>query len=195
MQTNFVEIVKEFKPELNFWELNPQIRYIEPFNEVYELDKGKEESSNIMWVTFFMCDPDNEKNKFYRYKIEERKKFIEENFYPDVDWESELLVKSMEAYPQKCLTAIQKALKEEIDSMTERAKVLRETEYTVTKTEIINNKAVRITGTAKELDDARAKTISLYENYRKLEEEFFQEKASTRVRGGRTLTKAETGEI
>ena len=58
----------------NFWEVNPQLVYIPPFSELYNKDKSKnkEKSSKNMWCIFFMSDPDEDKNKFYRIPEKER---------------------------------------------------------------------------------------------------------------------------
>ena len=89
----------------NFWEVNPQLVYIPPFSELYNKDKSKnkEKSSKNMWRIFFMSDPDEDKNKFYRIPEKERLEMLKEVFHPDFDTEKEMVQLCINKYSYICL--------------------------------------------------------------------------------------------
>jgi hypothetical protein len=192
--SNFSNIKKNFTIDMNWWELNPQFIIFYPYSELYKRDKSKDKtkSSKDMWCIFFCSDPDEELNKFYRIPLENRKEMLSDTYNKHIEWNDELIEECLERYPHDWLSAVERALKEEIDSMVERAKLMRETAYTLDRT-IVDDKGftANIKGTAKQLDDMRAKTPKLYENYEKLEQQFLKSKSEKRVRGGRRQSKSE----
>lgn len=188
---NFVRINKNFDIEQDFWELNPQLKVYPPFSKLYP----EENSSKIMWCIFFMCDPDEEENKLFRLEEEKRRQAIEENYFKP-DWENKVVKECYEAYPFECMDSIQRALKDEKDSLRARARVFRETEPTLDETVILGDKAVTMKGTALQLDTMRAKTLKIYEEFEKVEAKFKHQKAEdARVYGGRQETISEKGLI
>lgn len=189
--SGFVRINKTFSIDQNFWELNPQLVILPPFNKLYKI----KDSSKIMWCIFFMCDPDEDENKLYRLQEEKRKETIEGNYYK-VNWEDPLIKECLEAYPFECMSSIERALKDEKDSLVRRANLFRTTELTLDKTKIIDGKSVVIKGTAIQLDTMRAKTLKIYEEFEKVEAKFKEQKAEeARVYGGRKETASEKGDI
>lgn len=202
--SKFVDIDKNFDPKVNFWKKNPQIAFLDPFNKLYKSDDGGSHSSSLMWACFFFCDPDEEINRLFR--IDEENRIIAiENYYPDLDWDDPLFQEVLEAYPFECLTSIERALKEEKDSLRARAKLLRETPYTIDEPmrndmgEIIPDKSGRpiiIKGTATQLDNMRGKTQKIYEALETTLDKFLRSKEeSARVYGGREETLSEKGLI
>jgi len=188
---NFVRISKKFDIDQDFWELNPQLKIIPPFSTLYP----KKNSSKIMWAIFFMCDPDEDDNLLFRLELEERKKVIEEN-YVEVNWEDETIAACLVEYPWSCLTSIQRALKEEKDSLVARSHLFRDTVPTLDKTTIIDGKPFNMKGTALQLDAMRAKTLKIYEEFEKVEAKFKKAKSEdARVYGGRKETLSEQGQI
>lgn len=199
----FTKINKDFNFNVNFWTLNPQMQFIEPFNKLYKMDDGGEKSSKYMWSVFFMTDPDDEVNIMFRLPEFERRKSVE-NFFPEIDWENKVFKECLEQYPFKCLTAVQRALLEEFDSLIQRVKILRETPYTLDdymreeeSGDYIYDKSgkpIPIKGTAKQLDDMRAKSKKFYEDIEVTIKKFMDEKADeSRVWGGRKQTISELG--
>ena len=164
----FTNITKKTSPTVDFWELNPQIQYISPFNKL----KDKfEDSSQHMWAIFFMSDPDEDVNRFYRYDIEKRKKNIH-NFYPNIKWKNPLFNECLDAYPVECMTAIKRSLKELMDSLVQRRNFLINTPYTL--------------DTIAKLDGAHAKTGKIYDELEKTIAKFTKQKEEdVRVYGGR----------
>lgn len=171
----FVEIDKTFtfskdKPK-DFWELNPQLRIIEPFDELYP-------HSEKMWGIFFWTEPDNNYNKLYTLdkpkRLESIKKYIDPEFNP-VELDKYIL-----AYRKYCLSAESRELSEWI-SMAEMA-----------------SNALRNLQTA-DVDDIRKAFIAMEKGLNVLEKMHdLQQKLDTfkndfRVIGGRKETLSEQG--
>jgi len=187
-------------PDVNYWIANPQVRYIEPFNEIYDVDDGGEKSSKYMYCITFFCDPDEEENKYFRMTEEVRKKNLK-NYFKEVDWNNKLFKKGLAAYPFECMDSIKRSLKEELESAKERAKVISETEYTLddymrdSSGDYIYDKSgkpIPIKGTAKQLDDLRKNTGKIYDDLDRTIEKYMSKKADEiRIRGGRKQTLSE----
>ncbi len=168
-------------PDTNFWDFNGQLSIVSPFNKIYKLDNGGNVSSKIMTVIFFMADPDEEKNKFYRIPEEERKEAISESYYNDIDWNNPLLIEGIEKYPELCLSAAARSLKDVKDFITRRAAYLRSVPYNL--------------DTMKDVDMAVSKNDKIYADFEKIEQNFIQSEKIGRVRGGRKETPAEKGDL
>lgn len=183
---SLVNVKKEFGKDVNFWEMNQQLIYLSPFSKLYQRDKSKdkEKSSKEMWMVFFLCDPDEEKNKFYRIEYNERLKMLKDTFYPAFKEYDEVIQECLEAYPAKCLTAVERALKQEIDSMTGLVNYITSFNYDDISLDDIN-KLVRI----------RAQTPKVMENYEKLQSKFIKQKKESRLRGGRKESKRESKQL
>ena len=193
---NFVKAPYPFRPEENFWEWNPFVRYIKPFDKLYSIPK----SSDYGWAMWIMCDPDETENVLYRQPEEMRKDSIS-RMYPNLDWDNEIFKECMDIYPFECMNAIERALHEEKESIRERAKLIRDTPYTLDVTKIItdsrgNEKALIEKGTAAQLDAMRKASKKIYEDLEELLAKFTTQKDSnSKVKGGRNETPTEKGLI
>ena len=202
-----INVKKEYDPKkINWWDIHPQMIYYSPFDKLYKRDNSKDKwiSSNEMWTIFYISYPDDELNSFYRMGADKALEVLKETFYEDFNKEDILLSECIELFPHECLTAIERALKDEIDSMVQRSIVLRTTEYTLDDYErnddgtlFLNSRgqAISIKGTSTQLDKARSLTPKLYENYEKLKDKFLKEQGSAKLLGGRVQSKQEKKEI
>ncbi len=182
--SKFANLTADFTPTANWWELNPQMIYIAPYNKLYELDhtSDKSYSSKQMWACYFMRDPDETENKFFRFGDEKIKEMLSETYFKEADWwDNEEFLACLETWPQDCLNAVQRSLLDSKQSLLRRGKFLKSQEYTME--------------TVKDLDMAHSKTAKIYEDYERVEEKFLAQKSSARVKGGRKQSKAETFEI
>lgn len=185
----------------NFWKLNPQLRFMKPFSDLYKDDESidKEISSKTMWCVVFMCDPDEETNKFFRIPEKERYEMLQDTFHPLFDMEDSLTKECLQQYPLMCLTSVQRALKDEKEMLIKRANFIKEQEYTLDKYELVTvgQRAMRVTlpGTAKQLDTMHKATKSIMDNFKLVENEFFAEKSKAQLKGDRQESKSEKGEI
>lgn len=180
---SFINIVKEFSPTANFWELNPHLIYVKPFSNLYNNDESpdKNNSSKDMWCILWLSDPDEDTNKYYRLPYEDRIDVCKE-FNPSFNSDDELVRECISSYQYVCLTSIERVLKEEKEALVKRAEFLRSVEYNF--------------DTMKALDEARAKSFQLWKNYEKAEKDFLSSKKSDlRIFGNRKMTLREKGQI
>jgi len=165
--------------EKNFWEANPLIRYMQPFNEMYDTDDGGENSSKAMWCIYFFCDPNEDENIFYR--VRNKEEMLKETFYPELDLKDPIFDKCKIAYPEMCLTSISKALKDKKDWLIKREQFIVNQEYS------LDNFA--------ELDKMASSSKKIWDEFKKTEDEFQVEKGKIEVKGGRKQSKAELKQI
>ena len=181
--SSFVNVVSDFSTKANFWELNPQLILMQPFHKLYQLDGGAEQSSKFMWAVYFICDPDESVNKFFKFGKEGVQEMLEETYFKEEspDWNNTIYEECLEAYPEMCLTTIQRAFMMKKRALMKRAKYLNEADYNASS--------------MKDLDSAHSKTAKIIEEYDKIEEKFFAELNKARVKGGREESKSERNEI
>jgi hypothetical protein len=177
-------VTKTTDPKTDFWKLNPQLQYISPFNKLKEIKN----SSHYMWAVFFMSEPDEEINRFYRYSISKRKENIN-NLY-DIDWTLPILQECIEAYPYECLNSVQRALKDELDSLKDRTRLIRDTKLTLDYTDPDTGKTIK--GTTSQIDGMRMKSGKIYDQLEEAINKFTKQKDDdVRVYGGRQQSASE----
>lgn len=183
MNNKFITITPDYKDDdYDFWKHNMQLSIMQPFSSLYDRDESsnKNISSKEMVVIFFMCDPDEEENLFYRIPFKERLKMLKETYYADFNERDELIKECMALYPHRLLNAVKRALKEEIDSMVDRGERIRNFDYeNATLEEMMK------------MDKIRGMTLNLAKNYEQIESLFLKGKNDARVRGGRKESKVE----
>jgi len=174
---NFVNIGNG-DPDQDWWELNPWMKYYKPYSEVYEKAK---ESSKWMWVIFFLCDPDEEQNKYYRMTEKERIEMLSETYLKKHNWNDPLFVKCKLSYPFDCMSAVKRAYKQEKDQLVKRAQLIADTELTLDHTDVVEGKTVTIKGTATQINTLQKDALKVYENYEKIEAKFIAEKETIKA--------------
>lgn len=183
MNSKLITITPDFKnPDYNFWDNNMFISILKPFSNLYDRDssKNKNHSSKEMVVIFFMCDPDQQENLFYRIPYKERLQMLKETYFSDFNEDDEVIKECIKMYPHVILDAIQRAFKEEIDSMVDRGERIRSFDYENATLEDMMK-----------MDKIRGMTLPLAKNYEQLENIFLKNQGEARVRGGRGESKAE----
>lgn len=182
--SKLVSLNKEYQPGANFWELNPQLILMPPFAGLYIQDnsKDKEYSSKQMWCIFFMKEPDEDANKFFRFGEEKVKEMLTETWFQDADWwDNEMFKQCADAYPNMCLNAVERSFYSKKKMLEKLANFLEHADFDE------DNVAKFVS--------AHSKIPKIYEEYEKIEEKFMKSKTSGRVKGGRQQTKAELGEV
>ena len=183
-----IKIDKNFNIETDFFESNPHLKIIDPFKELYDSSNSKQ-ASRYAWTCFFMSEPDVDINPIFKLPEEIRKEQLIKNYFlEDMSWDNILFQKCLEKYFFLCMSPIERALKEEYDSLAKRAKLIRESEYTLDTTDEAGKK---ILGTATQLDKMRSSTLKIYEQIEKALDLFKKSKEEARVYGGRKETLAE----
>lgn len=179
----FINIKKDFSPNENFWDLNPHLIYVKPFSTLYNLDDSKDKikSSKDAWCILWMSDPDEDTNKYYRLPYQDRLEVCQE-YNPEFDDSKDIIKTCLEAYPEICLTAIERAYKLEKDQLVKRANFLAEAEYNFE--------------TMKSLEYAKGNTYKIYKDFERIEKEYFaSKKTENRIFGGRKASPRERGMI
>lgn len=167
----------------NFWQLNPHIKYVEPFSLMYKKDKtrDKESSSNDMWCVLWMTDPDEDCNKYYRILDKDERLQICKNFNKDFNPENQLIKEALERYPFLCLTADELAYKLQKDQLIEISLFLSKQEITLES--------------AGEIIKLKASMPKIYLDFEKTDKMFKTNKSEARVWGNRKQTAREKGSI
>jgi hypothetical protein len=135
--------------------------------------------------------PDEEVNVFFRISEEERRKILEENLIKP-DYLDTVFEQCYNVFPFECLTAVQRALKEETEVLVKRSRLIRDTELTLDSTDE-NGKPVK--GTATQINQLQKDAPKVYEQYEKLKEKFIAEKQSMKGKGGVKLSQTEKGDF
>lgn len=172
----FINIKKEFSPDLNWWELNPHVIHVKPFSKLYSRDssKNKINSSKEMWCIFFMSEPDEDINLYYRLSETDRLDVCI-SFYSDFNINDEDIIECLIAYPDVCLTVIEQTLKNTKDMFHKRNAFLKTAEYNFE--------------TMTQLDNAIAKTPKLEEDFDKVYQKYIEQKnKKVQLHGGRNQT-------
>ena len=171
----------KFDPEINFWDIHPHMIYITPFSKLYKTDGGGSESSKIMWCVAYICHPDEEENKFYRFGREEAESILKETFYPELDTDNPIYNECIDAFPEAALDSVQRALLAKKESLRDRAELLKVEKYTLEN--------------SSKLDAMHKNTVKFMEEYDMILEKYINSKRSNIVKGGRSQSKSEKGEI
>lgn len=181
--------------EGNFWEYNPQLKYLDPFKRLYDDDtsKQKTQSSKTMWCIWMLEDP-NYDNKIFQ-QIDDDKEKVIKNYHPKFDRDEKNTQAVIAVYDNVCLSAVGRSYKAEVKSMVERGHVLSTTPYTFDKYEIdvVTKRQKVVKGSSGDLDKMRMMTSKIMEGYNAIEKAFRDEQAGARVSGGRNETMREKG--
>jgi len=174
--------IKDDEQIISFWDLNPQLIIRSPYAKLYERDKSKDKnvSSSEMWTIFFMCYPDESKNTFYSLPYEQRIDALQYRIAKDIDFDEALFKLCMEHFPFDCLSAVERSLKEEIDSLMKRSRFIADFDYEGKSMAEIKN-----------FDTMRAQTPKIYDNYEMVQAKFTKEKQVLRAKGGAVVSKGQ----
>lgn len=173
---SFIHIKKDFNPEQNWWKINPHMIYVRPFSILYAEDESKDKyvSSRHMWCVYFMNEPDELINLYFRLP-EDQRLDVCKTYNPEFDPEQETIKECLEAYPDVCLTLIEQTLKNTKDMFHKRNVFLKTCDYNFE--------------TMASLDNAIAKTPKLEEDFDKVYQKYLeQQNKKVQLHGGRNQT-------
>jgi len=173
-----MSLVKNTNIDTNFWEANPEIKYMRPFDEIYKNDKSKTKtkSSLQLWSCWMFCDPGS--SKFRLPEVERREEIIvlylkDKKLFPSKD--------IISAYRDKIMSQAEKSLNIWEEKLRERDKFLQNTSYDVTTVDMLD----------KMMKDSKV----IWDHYGKVRSEYEKEKSGATLKGGRRKSKSEKGEI
>ncbi len=195
---SYARINKVVNPDQNFWELNPFFKVIDPFSNLYEQDKSKNkiESSKKMIAVFLLTEVDEEENPFARMALDFRREMINKKITDTSD-----LDPYIDAYLLHHRTLAERTLYEELETLTTRGKLIRDTPITLdTSTEEIDpltgkKYVLTIKGTASQLEQMRKNTGPIYKAYDDAKKLFEKEKLDSKTFGQSKLTNSDKAKI
>lgn len=176
-------ILENFTPDTNFWEVNPQFTTITPFRQLWKSDKsrGKGSSSKLMWAIALVFHPKSDS-----YHLHDSKYLIAKDFLnikaKDVDkfWDDNKEI--TDAFVDAALSQSEKSLVAWENRLKDRDNFLAKQHYTFGYTDIDGRE---FKDNTKALDDMASKTAKLYEEYFKIRKELEEEEAikkNTRIK-------------
>lgn len=172
----------------DFFELNPQHKYISPFNKVKD--------SKLMWAIWLWVDPDPS-NKVYRLNQDIKLDTVR-RYYKDFDLDDLLIQELIEAYSIYYLSPAARAFKEEEESLIHRSNMIRRVQDELSRISKDNPMILADKETQallSRIDKMRADTLKVYKQYEEVRKLFEIEVKNPKVYGGRKETIREKGDL
>lgn len=185
-------IVRTFETQENFWQINPSFLTIKKFKEFYNSDKTKEKakSSQVMWAIAFLIDPHTD-NPWKNLANEDKRNLIYTDYYK-INWDD--YEELIDEYYNRCLTPAERNLFDIIEKMNERAKFIKNTEYSLDQYEEMDGKTKLVKGTAVQLDKMVVDTKKIYEQLDQIQQMVNKENTDNgKTKGGMQESAAEKG--
>jgi hypothetical protein len=157
---------EEFKDK--FWEVNPEFKFVAPYDAFYTSITDKKKTSMVMWAIYLLCDINSPK---IRLRLDEREEEIKTFFIKDSEFTFTRYQELIDAYPKVVLSKIQRELKVWHDKIEERNKFLESVTYDM--------------NTFEALDKMMKDSKPIWEAFGKVYKEYQEENIETRARGGR----------
>jgi len=179
---HLIQSVPNLSIDINFWELNPQLKVISPFSTLYKRDKSrnKETSSKEAWCIFQFSDPSHVRNKLARLPTEDRIEEITNHFYK-IDWNDKVVKECIDEYPNICLTVKERMFKTVTKKLEERESFLASTPYNE--------------DTVSTIEKMIADTKKVMDSYKQVEQDMLEEEIKISGKGNRKLSKYEQGDF
>lgn len=186
-------IAVNWNTDINFWDLNPSVKIIKEFGELYASDKSKkkEKSSQLMWALALLLDP-NEKNPYKNISYDDKKFIIATDFLKDkkFNWEDRDIITLIDVYLNYCLTVAEKELVRFEEKLAQRGDFLAKTRYTL---DSYDDRGKIEKGTADQLDKMMINTGKLYDQLEEIKNKIKAEQAKGSLRGGEAESASEEG--
>jgi hypothetical protein len=157
---------EEFRHQ--FWEVNPEFKFVAPYDAFFTSIKDKKKTSEVMWAIYLLCDINSPK---IRLRLDEREEEISNFFIKDPEFTFKRYQHLIEAYPKVVMSKIQRELKVWHDKIEERNKFLESVTYDM--------------NTFEALDKMMKDSKPIWEAFGKVYKEYQDENIETRARGGR----------
>tara|TARA_R110000851_G_scaffold157308_1_gene300159 strand:+ start:8510 stop:9082 length:573 start_codon:yes stop_codon:yes gene_type:complete len=185
-------ITRTFETQENFWQINPSFLTIKSFREFNKSDKSKNKSnsSQVMWAIAFLIDPHTD-NPWKNLGGQDKRDLIK-NDYLDIDWDQHQNL--IDEYYSRCLTPAERNLFDIIEKMNERAKFIKNTEYSLDQYEEMDGRSKLVKGTAVQLDKMVVDTKKIYDQLEQVQQMVAKEKSDGgKTKGGMQESAAEQG--
>jgi len=175
--------IKVYNTDVSFWELYPATAKMSAFKKMYRKDtaRGKPYASKKMWA-FAMYVDMSKSNNLHNLPKKEREEIINEDYLGgSAKLDPEGNKEAIEMMAKLLMPRKKAVLKNYLDKLDERAALLEATKYTLEN--------------AAELDKLIGNTDKLYDVIAKIETSIENDEGSGMVKGGRTESISELGEI
>lgn len=174
MQYTLIQNTNYLDNKYDFWEVNSEFKFVEPYITLYNKGKAKKETSVIMWAIFLLCDLESPKS---RLRIDERKEDIIKYFIEDEKFDFDKYKEYIDVYPKIAMTKIQRELKAWADKIEERSVLMESMTYDLR--------------TLKTLDEMLINYDKIWKGFNSIYKQYQSENLETRARGGREESFAE----
>jgi hypothetical protein len=169
----------------NFWELNPEFLTIPIYKKFKATDHSKncEKTSKYMWAIAHYVETEN--NRLAKLPDEEKKQLIEDEVIANVTWKFKWgdYTEIIEHWLNENKTALERHLDALYNFLDKR-------------TELINNESEQLTmDKLKSVDEAVTRTTAIEERIAALKDRIANDKYEGSVKGGRTESLSERGDI
>lgn len=172
--------------DTNFWELNPQYKYI--LADFYNGDrsKDKKKSSKIIWAIYFKVHP---KSEYYR--LPNKEEVINTRWLknPKFNWSN--ISPTVEIFKDTVLTQAEKSLVAWDEMMKKRDEFIHGQDFTLDE---YDERGKIVKGTADQLDKMLANTSKLYSEYFKIKKELADDEVK-RGKGNKPESMSDSDEI
>jgi hypothetical protein len=160
-------ITRNWNTDENYWLLNPVMKTIKVFNELYKKDKskGKTDSSKIMWAIYYIMNPDS-----MFFNMPDKFEQIAKSHLKDPKFKWATISKEMELYKTMVLSDAERALVGWGEIMN-----MRDTSLKDLYKEALKDKDVK---SLKDLDTMLSNTPKMFEDYKKIRKDYEEEKTT-----------------
>lgn len=163
-----MDILKHFDANLNFWQVNPQFKILNPFKSLFENDKHKNKdiSSKIMWAVAFRLDPSSD-NIYRNIPDDQKCEILQKDFIKDKNFKWEDYDNILDFYRNMVLSQAEKSLLTWNEILSLRDKNLKSFYK-----EALENKDIDL---IVDLDKILTSTPKLFTDYNKIKNDFDKE--------------------
>lgn len=184
-------ILENYTPDANFWEVNPQFTTVEPFRQLWKGDKsrGKGSTSKLMWAISLAFHPKSDMYYLSDGKFRVAKDILKVK-EKDIDsfWEDNKHL--TDAFIDAALTQAEKSLIAWENRLKNRDDFLAKQTYTFG---FIDDNGIEFKDNTKSLDDMASKTGKFYDEFFKIKKELHEEDVVRK--SGRIKSETSRGEI
>lgn len=174
-----MSIISAVDPKYDFWELYPELAYVEEFKLIKE--KFKKQSSLVMWLIYFIYDLDS---KFKNLDYIERAELLSKDIIGNLNFfkNNQQIVEN--AGVRWCSlndTPAKRHLRQWLETLEKRTQFLKESDYTLDNYDKLDKMAVN--------------TAALFKTFDEIQKQLSKEENGSITKGGFLPSLADDGEI
>lgn len=190
-----IQIQPPFDIRVDFWVKNFALKFVSPFDELYE-NRGHKESSDYMWCLWLHEHPSTY-NPYRNLDKEDKLEAIKRH----VNWfdpKDKFQSKCVGMFNQVCLSTVAKGFKSEDESLIQRQEMiikLQEKFSNLLDEDPLSLKDRETIALMKYHEDMRKNTAKIYEAYDEARRLFEDEEGELVIHGGGSEDIAEAGRL